>query len=328
MRFDAPPKLPQTIHLMTTPSYRPAAQPPTWITAAQRQAFDSAGTTAHRLASGPGGWAERLGEDVMISYKFESSLAEVLSGLDRWCTDSEWAPARVFTRFLPLKNDERISPKLHSGDSALPLTAVVTEAGIKYCLDFTAGYSHGLFLDQRANRARVTALRPKRMLNTFAYTCSFSVVAALAGAETVSVDLSRKSLDRGKQNLTLNGLSEKGHRFIADDSLDLLPRLWDKGERFDLIVLDPPTFSRGNNGRRWQIEEHFEDLLNAALEVAMPKCAILLSTNCSKLDHAEMERRGRLCIKSKRRAADYLRTSPPADFPAGHGASTLWMMVR
>jgi 23S rRNA (cytosine1962-C5)-methyltransferase len=300
----------------------------TWIAPSQRAVFEAAGTTAHRLASGSGGWVERLGDDAMISHKNDAALAELITGLQKWSAESGWTPVRIFTRFLPLKNDERISPILRSGDATLPPTAVVTEAGIRYGLDFAAGYSHGLFLDQRLNRAKLGMLRPKRVLNTFAYTCSFSVVAARAGAETLSVDLSRKSLDRGKQNLALNGITETGHRFIADDALDLLPRLENRGERFDAIILDPPTFSRGNSGRLWQVEQHFEDLVNAALMVAMPKCAILLSTNCTKLDPVALERRSRMCAKIKRRAVDYVRTASLIDFPPGHGASTLWMMVR
>ena len=233
-----------------SPTRRPAVQPPVWIAPEQRALLEAAGTTAHRLATGSEGWVERLGDDAMISHKNDAALETLLAGLATWSAASGWIPARIFTRFLPLKNDERISPILHSGDATLPLTSVVTEEGIRYALDFAAGYSHGLFLDQRVNRAKVRALRPKRMLNTFAYTCSFSVAAAMAGAETVSVDLSKKSLDRGKQNFALNGLAENGHRFITGDTLDLLPNLDSHGERFDLIILDPPTFSRGSNGRR------------------------------------------------------------------------------
>jgi 23S rRNA (cytosine1962-C5)-methyltransferase len=271
---------------------------------------------------------ERLGDDAMISYKNDVALQELAAGLEVWNASAQWTPKRVFTRFLPLKNDERISPVLRSGDATLPITTVVTEAGIRYGLDFGTGYSHGLFLDQRANRAKLQALRPKRLLNTFAYTCSFSVVAGLNGAETMSVDLSRKSLDRGKQNFALNGIAETGHRFIADDTLELLPKLGHRGERFDAIILDPPTFSRGNQGRLWQIEQHFEDLMLAALELAGPKCAILLSTNCTKIDTTSLERQARACAKIKRRTTQYTRLTPAVDFPAGHGASTVWMMVR
>ncbi len=292
------------------------------------QALEEAGTNAFRLASGSEGWVERLGGDVLISYKSEAALEELLSGLTRQGEKIGWMPGRIFTRFLPLKNAERIPAVLHSGDASLPLTWVVTEAGVCYEIDMAAGYSHGLFLDQRLNRAKLRALQPRRVLNTFAYTCSFSVVAALAGAETLSVDLSRKSLDRGRRNLRRNALDESGHRFLAEDALELLPRLDAVNERFDAIILDPPTFSRGANGRRWQVEDHFEDLLNAALEVAMPSCAILLSTNCKALDPGALERRARACAKGKRRAATYLQLGLPVDFPPGHGSSTLWMMLR
>jgi len=310
------------------PPRRHATQSATWIAAGECAAFEAAGTNAHRLASSSEGWVERLGDDAMISHKNDAALAELAAGLEAWSAQANWTPMRVFTRFLPLKNHERVSPILRSGDPSLPITTVVTEAGIRYGLDFGTGYSHGFFLDQRANRAWLRALRPKRLLNTFAYTCSFSVVAALTGAETLSVDLSRKSLDRGKQNLGLNGIEAEGHRFINDDALELLPKLGHRGERFDAIILDPPTFSRGNNGRRWQVEQHFEDLMLAALEVAGPTCAILLSTNCTKLNPTVLERQARACAKIKRRATDYTRTSAEVDFPPGHGASTLWMMVR
>lgn len=298
------------------------------MTPAQCKTIEAAGTNAHRLASGPGGWVERLGDDVILSYKSDAARDELAAGLIRWCTHSGWQPARVFHRFMPIKNADRVSPVLHSGDATLPLTTVVTEAGIRYGLDIGASYSHGLFLDQRLNRARLHELKPKRVLNTFAYTCSFSVVSALAGAETLSVDLSRKSLDRGRHNFTFNGIAETGHSFIADDAAELLPKLAARGERFDAIILDPPTFSRSKSGRRWQVEDHFENLLNAALEVAAQKCAILLSTNCTKLDPATLERRARWCAKVKRRAADYTSLGSPVDFPPGHGSSTLWMLLR
>ncbi len=298
------------------------------MSASQCKALEEAGTTAHRLASGSDGWAERLGEDVILSYKNDEALKELLAGLELQSAESGWKAARVFTRFMPVKNADRISPVLYSGDGSLPLTTVVTEAGIRYALDIGAGYSHGLFLDQRLNRAKLRHLRPKRVLNTFAYTCSFSVVASLAGAETLSVDLSRKSLDRGRQNFQLNSIAETGHRTMAEDAMELLPKLAWSGERFDAIILDPPTFSRSNSGRRWQVEEHFEDLLDAALEIAMPNCAILLSTNCTKLDPASMERRARQCAKGKRRTVNFSSTGRQVDFPEGHGASTLWMTTR
>lgn len=307
---------------------RSVSAPALWLSVGTRETFEKEGTVAYRIASASDGWVERLGDDVLISHKNEAILAELCKGLEAWCAQESWNPARIFRRYMPLKNADRVAPVLHSGDAESPLTTVVKEAGLSYGLDFAAGYSHGLFLDQRANRAKLAVLSPKKLLNTFAYTCSFTVVAAKAGAETLSVDLSRKSLDRGRQNLALNGLPDTKHRFVADDALELLPRLAHQGEKFDAIILDPPTFSRGNNGRLWQVEQHFEDLLMAALEVAAPKCAILLSTNCTKVDEAGLERQARACARIKRRTADYSRTHTPVDFPNGHGAKTLWMMAR
>jgi 23S rRNA (cytosine1962-C5)-methyltransferase len=300
-----------------------------WISAAQLAAFSSAGTDAHRVCSGEDGWIERLADDALICFKSDAVRDELAVRLTAWCAEAHWGPRRIYGKFLPRQNAERIAPTLLSGDAALPPSTIVREAGTAYSLDFSAGYSHGLFLDQRANRAFLRRAGVKRVLNTFAYTCSFSVVAALGRAETLSVDLSKKSLDRGRENFALNQIpTDARHRFIADDVLDVLPRLARRGEKFDAIVLDPPTFSRGNQGRRWQVEQHFEDLLNAALELAAPGARLLLSTNCAKLDPQTLERTARFCLKMQRRGGDFHREPRPPDFPAGHGASTLWLTAR
>lgn len=300
-----------------------------WISAKQFTAFAAAETDAHRLFSGPAGWVERLGEDTLISYRNEAARDELAAGLAKWGAEAGWTPRRVFAKFLPRQNEDRDPPVLISGEPSLPLTTVVREADVRFGLDFGAGYSAGLFLDQRANRARLRQLAPKRLLNTFAYTGSFSVVAALAGATTVSVDLSKKSLDRARANFALNAIeSGEGHRFLADDVLDVLPRLAKRGDQFDAIILDPPTFSRGNKGRRWRVEDDFEDLLIAALEVAAPAAHLLLSTNCTRIETADLERIARFASKFTRRPAEYQRGLSLPDFPAGHGARTLWMTLR
>jgi 23S rRNA (cytosine1962-C5)-methyltransferase len=298
----------------------------TWLKPTQFAAFQTANTTAHRLCSASDGWIERLGESVLVCYKEQPD--SFLTELDAWVGSVGWLPSRVFGKFLPRQNEDRAAPVIIRGE-AEPLKETVNEAGVNYGVDFSAGYSHGLFLDQRANRAFVCRLAPKRLLNTFAYTCSFSVAAALAGATTVSVDLSKKSLDRGRENFLLNNLDPaKEHRFIADDVLDVLPRLARRGEKFDAIILDPPTFSRGNQGRRWQVEQHFEDLLTGAMELAAPGAQLLLSTNCTKLDPRQLERIARFCLKVARRGGGFHREPALPDFPPGHGASTLWMVAR
>ncbi|HEX8281014.1 MAG TPA: class I SAM-dependent methyltransferase, partial [Chthoniobacterales bacterium] len=170
--------------------------------------------------------------------------------------------------------------------------------------------------------------KPKTLLNCFAYTCSFSVVAASLGANTVSVDLSKKSLTRGRENFALNQLLTKDHRFIADDVMEYLPRLARKGEKFDIVILDPPTFSRSHRGKAFQVERDFETLLLSALELVERDAHILLSTNCTSLNAHVLEVMAKFCLKATRRAGTLHRTAPLPDFPAEIGASTVWLTLR
>lgn len=298
-----------------------------WIEPSLVAHFAAEGTDAHRVYTARHAWIERLGADCLISYKDSGDLSALQADLKGWLDQCALPAARVFGRYLALQNHERRPPALLSGDPALPLETTVAEAHLRYGIDFAAGYSVGLFLDQRANRRFLRDAAPGRVLNTFAYTCSFSVAAARAGAKTLSIDLSAKSIGRGKANFALNNLGPEGHRFLADDALEVLPRLVRKMELFDAIILDPPTFSRGAKGKKFQVEKNLGDLLHLALNLAAPKARILLSTNCTRLDLAALEilAKGELRV-AQRRATCHV---PPAlpDFPAGEGASALWLLL-
>ncbi len=266
----------------------------TWIAPEIWKRFGDEKTDAHRLATGREAWLERFGNDLLLSYQTEPGREMALGQLESQCALYAFQPRRVFGKYLPQQAAERVAPVQLQGMTGETLQTEVSEAGTRYGLDFAGGYSAGLFIDQRVNRARVRELKPKRLLNTFAYTCSFSVVAALAGAETVSIDLSRRSLTRGEENFQRNGLDPKaGHRFIADDVLGVFPRLARRGEKFDAIILDPPTFSRNQTGAAFQVQRDFEKLVMLALEVAAPGARILLSVNHSAMRVADLERAGR-----------------------------------
>ena len=298
-----------------------------WLRGEQLAALRSGGTNAHRLFSSADAWLERFGADLLLSYKNEPARDRLLSELPGQTAALGVEYRRLFGKMLPRQNEDRTAPVLLAGDPALPVETVVQEAGMRFGLDFAAGYSAGLFIDQRANRAFLRRAAARRVLNTFAYTCSFSVAAAMAGAETVSVELSKKSIDRGRANFRLNELDTAAHRFIADDVLDVLPQLARRGEIFDAIILDPPTFSRGNKGRKWQVEDDLEGLLIAALELAAPKAIILLSTNCTRLDRRALESIARFSLKTARRAAAFHQESPLPDVPARSAALTLWLRL-
>ncbi len=298
-----------------------------WLCKEQLDAFESALTTAHRLFTADDAWVERFGADIQISFKTDAARDSALRGLREWEALTGFKSRRVFSRFLPKQNAERVSPVFIEGDPADSLTTVVSEAGVRYGIDFAAGYSVGFFMDQRANRAFLRRIAPRNLLNTFAYTCSFSVVAALAGGQTLSVDLSKKSLDRGRENFALNGLADAGHRFVADDAMEVLPRLERRGEKFDAIVLDPPTFSLGNRGRRWKVEEDLEELVMMALGLAAPNASVLVSTNCTRINRRSLEGIARFALKAHRRGGDFHREPTLPDFPPREGAETLWLRL-
>ena len=299
-----------------------------WINQELLRAFKAGGIDAHRLCTIDDGWAERFGRDILISFKKIAARDRLVLELYLWAKSVDFPIGRVFARFLPKKNEERETPRLMFGDTGENLKTIATERFLRFGIDFGAGYSVGLFVDQRENRRYVGRIAPKHLLNCFAYTCSFSVAAASVGAHTVNVDLSKKSLARGRENFGLNALPTSEHQFIADDVRLVLRRLARRGEKFDTIILDPPTFSRAPRGEAFHIESDFELLLLDALELAERDARILLSTNCKTLREPALEVMARYCLKVSRRAGTLHRQPPPVDFPAGTAASTVWLSLR
>lgn len=299
-----------------------------WIDRQLLDEFEAEGTNAHRLCTIDNGSAERFGRDILISFRRENVRDWLLSELNDWAASLDFQIDRVFGRFLPRKNEERETPKLLSGNEGESLQTIAAENHLKFGIDFDAGYSVGLFVDQRENRWLLRQTKPKRVLNSFAYTCSFSVAAASVGAQTVNVDLSKKSLERGRQNFALNELSTEGHQFIADDVRPVLRRLARRGDKFDMIVLDPPTFSRTKGGAAFHVEKDFEELTAAALEVTTAGAKILISTNCETLNEPALEKMARYPLKLSRRTGAFHREAPPADFPPGVAARSIWLTLR
>ena len=299
-----------------------------WIDPSLLRDFQSEGTDAHRLCTIEDGWVERFGSDVLISFKRVFARERLLQDLQTWTDLVGFPVRRVFARFVPTENERREPPALVVGDPGEPLQTVATERHLKFSIDFGTGYSPGLFLDQRENRRFVRHIAPKRLLNCFAYTCSFSVYAACSGAHTLNIDVSKKYLARGRENFALNNLSTIDHRFIVDDVRSVLPRLARRGEKFDAIILDPPTFSRSPEGKTFQVQHDFKDLLVSALAVAQRNAHVLVSTNCSALGVRALEVMARYCLKELRRLAAFHRLLPLPDFPPRTGASSVWLALR
>jgi 23S rRNA (cytosine1962-C5)-methyltransferase len=185
------------------------------------------------------------------------------------------------------------SPQLKSGSPA-PDRFNILENNLRFEISFTEGYSVGLFLDQRDNRRRLLtghvaaefptfepepAHRKPETLNAFSYTCGFSVCAAIAGSRTTSLDLSKKYLDWGRRNFLLNQLDPAEHDFIFGDVFDWLGRLRKKGRTFDLVLLDPPTFSHSKELGPFRAEKDYGKLVAAALPLLKPRGVLFASCN-------------------------------------------------
>ena len=159
---------------------------------------------------------------------------------------------------------------------------VVAEGGHRFIVNLTDYLDTGLFLDHRQTRAMVgERAAGKRFLNLFCYTASFSVHAAGGGAkESVSVDLSNTYLDWARRNFELNGIDPARHRLVQADARRFLEDEARAKQRYDLIVLDPPSFS---NSKRMQgvldVQRDHVDLIRACTALLSPQGELLFSTN-------------------------------------------------
>jgi 23S rRNA (cytosine1962-C5)-methyltransferase len=196
---------------------------------------------------------------------------------------------------------------------------VVHEHGMSIAVELGDGLSTGLFLDQRDNRRRVRELsRGARVLNLFCYTASFSLAAALGGAARVtSVDVSRRALRRGQQNFEKNGLDPRQHAFIDEDAVRYLERARARGERFELVVLDPPSFSSAGKGKALSIERDYQKLAQSAVAVLSPGGRLLAVTNHRRISRAALRRMVLSAAESAGHTADVKALPSGLDCPEG-----------
>ncbi len=245
-----------------------------WISGELWSQLGEERTDVHRLATGRDGYLDRYGEWILWSGG-RAPRVEVLR--EELLGRFGFAARGYLARELVRKASEHKPADLVAGEE--PGEIIVQEAGLSYAVEPAGGYSSGLFLDQRLNRQWVRETVPRKMLNLFAYTGSFTVCAALGGAVTCSVDAAKRALDRARVNLQRNDIDPvDGHRFLADDAMKVVPRLVKRGEKFDLIVLDPPTFGRAD-GRVFRIEKDLSVLVADCFELLAPGGWMLVSCN-------------------------------------------------
>lgn len=140
----------------------------------------------------------------------------------------------------------------------------IVENGVRYIVDVKDGQKTGFFLDQKYNRLAIQKLcKDARVLDCFTHTGSFALNAGIAGAkEVIGVDASQLGVDQATENAKLNGLSGSV-KFICRDVFELLPELEEKGEKFDVVILDPPAFTKSRNSIKNAIKGYREINLRA-----------------------------------------------------------------
>jgi 23S rRNA (guanine2445-N2)-methyltransferase / 23S rRNA (guanine2069-N7)-methyltransferase len=204
---------------------------------------------------------------------------------------------------------------------------VVEEDGLKLEVNFDDYLDTGLFLDHRMTRARIRkAAKDKRFLNLFAYTGTATLHAVAGGAQSsLSIDLSRTYLEWAQRNLALNGFSARDHQLLQADCREWLAHAAEIEERFDLIFLDPPTFS---NSKRMEgvldIQRDHSELIDACLRILSPEGLLVFSTNAQRFRLDES-------LRTRYRIKDISAATLPEDFarnPKIHQAFELSALVK
>ncbi len=214
----------------------------------------------------------------------EEDLASVGAALhQRWQT---LAPDQPLNWVYQCRHGAQAETRLMAG--AVPEPHTVSEAGARYRVHVAKGQNHGLFLDMAEGRRWVhehLAQRPgAKVLNLFAYTCAFSVVAMQAGARhVVNVDMSHGALAIGKQNHQLNGIAA-GVSFLPHDVFSTWGKITRSGP-YDLIILDPPSYQKGS----FVATKDYARLLRRLDELLMPDGHALLCLNAPELGLAFLQ---------------------------------------
>ena len=260
----------------------------------RRAHADLGDTDAYRLANAEGDGLPGLTVDCYGDYlvvqlycagwrPYLPTVTKVLQDLLR--------PAGIYEKSRPQKtrqleavSDTKKYGRLIAG-TASPQPMQVRENGLNFLVNLEQGLNTGLFLDQRKNRRDLmTRVQGKRLLNLFAYTAAFSVAAVAGGASQVtSVDASPTYTEWAKANFGANRLNPKRHEFIVGDCLSVLHELVRQGKSYDIIVMDPPSFSTTSSSR-FTTRGGTSDLVAAALPLLQPGGLLITSSNHQKVD--------------------------------------------
>lgn len=238
--------------------------------------FDARQTDACRLISGT---ADGF-PDVNVDRFGELTLVQKLAADAKVPDQVKEIPNVKAILVQEMQRARRTKPQVLHGTIAENTTFRARENGVTFLLRAAQGFSPGLFLDQRENRRRLREIaKGKEVLNCFAYTCSFSVAAAMGGGKTTSLDLSKGYLEWGRENFRANDLDPDEHDFIYGEVFDWLKRFGKRGRQWDIVLLDPPTFATDKRGRVFRASKEYRALVRLAARLVKKGGILFCSTN-------------------------------------------------
>ncbi|HEX2911908.1 MAG TPA: pseudouridine synthase [Chloroflexia bacterium] len=304
-------------------------------------------TTAYRLVNGagdalPGITLDRFGSTLILSCYDEAleqghpALKLVVEEITRlwpdWSVYGRFRPRQLSNLYKTGAGSElrEVAPELPLARQPRPEVNIV-ENGLSYVIKPAEGISPGLFLDMREVRARLAnRVEGKTLLNCFSYTCAFGLVAAVNGAKrALNLDAGRKVLDWGKQNYLANNLTPDDYDFVEGDVFDWLNRFARREQRFDIVVLDPPSYSTVKK-KRWSAEKNYAELTTLAAKVTAPGGLVLACTNLAGLSRRSFRQMAITGVEAAGRKAqvEAYYHEPALDFPtAGNSEGYLKVLV-
>lgn len=206
--------------------------------------------------------------------------------LDRPCRAAEGmarAVPRQWSRAdLKYERQSETEGRWHP-DDVFPKSWKAVHGEISFALRPTPFGHVGIFPEQADNWDWIATLvrqarQPINVLNLFAYTGGSTLAAAAAGAAVVHVDAARAAVQWARQNAELSGLGDRPVRWIVDDAIAFVKRELRRGNRYDAIILDPPSYGHGPDGQAWKMDQHLSPLLSACAELSRDRLSFVLLT--------------------------------------------------
>ena len=258
--------------------------------------------TAYRVIDGrgdavPGVYLDRYGPAAVLNIHADANLSHASVTTAAQLTLEMLGPAGIEAVYVkPFARDRsrlggRSPDESREGAPRVgrrqPEALVVQEYASRFEVRLYDGHSTGLFLDLREHRRALSERRHARVLNLFAYTCAFAVPLASVGARVTNVDVSARYLEWGRRNLALNGIEPSVVRFFRMDAFEYLAyAARHREERFDSVILDPPTFAAGERRRGlkpWKAVDNYLALVQAAMRVLAPGGSVFAASNTREL---------------------------------------------